>query len=310
MMKTIILCLMLTVSLFGTVVVSAEKNSADNNTPNPFGIQQRSIWKTSAVKGRPEPPLPYRSRHLFPHLHFSGPTLITNAPGTNRLFVAEGKGKVYSFPDDQNCQKADLFLDANELVEQLNKKIKPVNSIRLNAVYGLTFHPNFASNRYCYLCYVVKYKGKSRKQHPQGTRVVRLTVTKQNPPQAIVESETEIITWLGGGHNGGCLKFAHDGKLFIATGDGSFAYPPDELKAGQDISNLLSAMLRIDIDSNISKQKLFHPQRQSFRQPQRAREARFGRMACGIPGSLVSIVRPASYGQATLAGNCGRWFTT
>ena len=57
-----------------------------------------------------------------------------------------------------------------------------------------------------------------------------------------------IITWPSGGHNGGCLEFGKDGYLYISTGDGSGPNPPDSLTTGQDISDLLGAILRIDVD--------------------------------------------------------------
>jgi len=44
------------------------------------------------------------------------------------------------------------------------------------------------------------------------------------------------------------LKFGPDGCLYISTGDGAPANPPDTQRAGQDITNLLSAILRIDVD--------------------------------------------------------------
>ena len=68
------------------------------------------------------------------------------------------------------------------------------------------------------------------------------------PPAIDATSETTIITWLSGGHNGCCLKFGLDGCLYISTGDGSGPNPPDSRRAGQDISNLLSCILRIDVD--------------------------------------------------------------
>src|SRR5262249_15350674 len=56
------------------------------------------------------------------------------------------------------------------------------------------------------------------------------------------------ITWLSGGHNAGCIQFGPDGYLYISTGDGGGPNPPDPLKTGQDISDLLSSVLRIDVD--------------------------------------------------------------
>ncbi|MFH1301572.1 MAG: PQQ-dependent sugar dehydrogenase, partial [Planctomycetota bacterium] len=43
-------------------------------------------------------------------------------------------------------------------------------------------------------------------------------------------------------------RFGPDGYLYISTGDGGPASPPDIHNAGQDVSNLLSCILRIDVD--------------------------------------------------------------
>ena len=209
---------------------------------------KRPAWTASRVKGSPEPPLPYRAQRVFPHLGFNQPTVLTSAPGTGRLFVAEQSGRIYSIPNDRECREADLFLDARQLAEQLNDKLADEDKVSFGAVYGLTFHPDFASNRRFYVCYVVRYQKGSRGQHPHGTRVVQLLADRNDPPQAIADSETEIISWLQGGHNGGCLKFGPDGKLYISAGDGGNAFPPDGLSSGQDVTNLLAGVLRIDVD--------------------------------------------------------------
>ena len=58
-----------------------------------------------------------------------------------------------------------------------------------------------------------------------------------------------VMTWPSGGHNAGCLCFGPDGFLYIATGDGSGPNPPDGLTTGQDVSDLLGSILRIDVDN-------------------------------------------------------------
>src|SRR5207244_9227447 len=69
----------------------------------------------------------------------------TSAPGTDRLFVGEQAGKLYSFPKDQSCARPDLFLDLTTELHGWDKaKVRGVG-----ALYGLTFHPQFARNRYC-----------------------------------------------------------------------------------------------------------------------------------------------------------------
>src|SRR5207302_614056 len=63
--------------------------AAANDANEPFGIDKRIPWMTSKFRGTPEPPLPYRAERVFPKLHLKSPTVLTNAPATSRLFVAE-----------------------------------------------------------------------------------------------------------------------------------------------------------------------------------------------------------------------------
>ncbi len=76
----------------------------------------------------------------------------------------------------------------------------------------------------------------------------RFTVTKTDPPRIDPASEEIVLTFLQGGHNGGDLHFGPDGMLYISTGDAASPNPPDPLNTGQDISDLLSSILRIDVD--------------------------------------------------------------
>ncbi|WP_417385426.1 PQQ-dependent sugar dehydrogenase [Gimesia sp.] len=196
-----------------------------------FGLEKRVPWTTSKIKGTPEPGLPYETELAFPQLKFNQPLAIATAPGEKRFYVAERKGKIFSFNyEDQQTSQADLFFDLK------------VKEPALNEIYGITFHPRFAENRYVYICYVLK------PELPHGTRVSRFKVLDTDPPRCDPDSEEILIEWLSGGHNGGCLRFGPEGYLYISTGDGGPASPPDIHNAGQDVSNLLSCILRIDVD--------------------------------------------------------------
>jgi putative heme-binding domain-containing protein len=224
-----------------TVALLPADRSKDGERP--FGLPARIPWTTSRITGTPEPPPPYRVQRVFPKLTFNNPLLLSRIPGTNRFVVGEQYGRLYSFPNDPACKQADLFLDLRAELHSWG----PAGKVRgVGAVYGLAFHPHFARNRYCYVCYVLD--GKNGEQLPEGTRVSRFRVRDSQPPRIDPASEKVLITWLAGGHNGGCLEFGPDGYLYISTGDAADPNPPDRLDTGQDVSDLLSSILRIDVD--------------------------------------------------------------
>lgn len=205
--------------------------------------EKRQAWTTSKITGTPEPPPPYRVVPAFSKLQFKNPLHLENAPGTGRLFVCENAGKIFSFPNKPDVSKADLAIDVSKDLSSWKVGEKQVDGF--DAVYGLTFHPKFKENRYCYISYVLRGKGI---ELPDGSRVSRFTVTKTDPPRIDPASEQLLLTFKAGGHNGGCLVFGNDGYLYISTGDGTGPNPPDTLNTGQDCSDLLSSVLRIDVD--------------------------------------------------------------
>jgi putative heme-binding domain-containing protein len=169
---------------------------------------------------------------------------MARCPGSDRLFVGEQAGVLYSFVDRPDA-RADLFFD-------LRKEIKTIHLLpgakEVEAVYGLAFHPNFEKNRQCFVCYTLKGKKRGQENLADGTRVSRFTVKKIDPPRIDPSSEEIVLTFLQGGHNGGDIHFGPDGMLYISTGDAASPNPPDPLNTGQDISDLLSSILRIDVD--------------------------------------------------------------
>lgn len=197
--------------------------------PMPVGIDQRIPWNESRVVGSPEPPPPYRAQRAFPELKITNPIGIAHEPGSDRLWVIHqasawsGKGRIVRFKDDPASATAETLLDIDGIA------------------YGVTFHPDFASNGYFYVGYNGPHSGK-----PKYTRVSRYTLERKPPYQIVPESEKRIIEWLSDGHNGGDLDFGKDGMLYISSGDGTSDSDTD--LAGQDLTRLLSKVLRIDVD--------------------------------------------------------------
>ena len=213
----------------GLLAVIALAASAAEQAPTP-AADRRIPWATSHFAGTPDPPPPYVAEPAFPKLVFNRPVLLDQAPGTRYLVVAELGGKVRSFPHDPGADHAEIALDL------------AARGRRLGSLYGLAFHPRFAENRQVFLCYT--QPGDRR----DGTRVSRFAARGVDPLRIDPESEEVVLTYPSGGHNGGCLVFGPDGFLYISTGDAASPAPPDPLDTGQDISDLLSSILRIDVD--------------------------------------------------------------
>lgn len=199
------------------------------------------VWTSSRLHGSPDPPLPLVITPAFPGLTFNEPMQVRWQPDLRRYFVCELRGKVWSFPHDEQATAADLAID---LTQELTS-FDPERSGGVQEVYSLVFDPDFATNRFVYLCLILSSKTGS--PLPDGSRISRFRVTEDSPPRIDPASELPVFSWLSGGHNGCDLAFDASGCLLISTGDGSSPSPPDALRTGQDISDVLGAVLRIDV---------------------------------------------------------------
>ncbi len=96
---------------------------------------ERTPWVASRVHGSPEPPLPYKVERAFPKLTFKEPLGAVQIPGTERMVVVEHWGKMFSIPNDETCEKADLFADFHEFNGEVTES------------YGIAFHPRFCRRK-------------------------------------------------------------------------------------------------------------------------------------------------------------------
>lgn len=196
---------------------------------------ERPSWETSTFTGTPDPQPPYIVERAFPHLTFDKPLEFTPIPGTNRFFVLETTGKLFSIVNDPDTKQADLVVDLHAARPEVT------------AAYSITPHLQYEQNRYVYICTI---NGADKED---GSIISRFTVTPTDPPTIDPATEHVVFKWWSGGHNGCSLKFGPDGYLYISTGDGGGPDPPDPLRGGQDMTRVLSSILRIDVNHPDSK---------------------------------------------------------
>jgi glucose/arabinose dehydrogenase len=213
----------------------------------------REPWLSSRIIGSPDPPPPYITERVFPNLKFREPVELTAMPGTDRLVLVEREAKIHSFPNRADIEKPELFADMKGLDREIQE------------TYSIAFHPGFLTNRYIFVFYIYKA------ELPEGTHVSRFKVTDTNPPRIDFSTEKLIITWLSGGHNGGCIRFGPDGFMYLSIGDATAPSPPDILDTGQDLSDLLGSIIRIDVDREDSGKPYRIPPDNPFINTPRAR---------------------------------------
>ncbi len=209
----------------------------------------RPAWTTSHVQGSPDPRLPFEVEEVFDGLSFYAPVVVQQVPGTKQYLIGELCGRIYwideNNPENDPVLAIDLFPDMPNQPPIPARGQEPVvtdNPMPAQHLYDLTFHPNFISNRQVFVTHLVS-------GDKPVTWLSRFELSTEDPPRIHRESERRVISWPSAGHNGGCVRFGPDGFLYVSTGDGVGPNPPDSNNVGQDISNLLASVLRIDVDN-------------------------------------------------------------
>lgn len=173
----------------------------------------------------------YELVSAFPNISFSRPLDLQKAPSlTNRLFVVEQNGKIYSFVETASVATKELFLDISNKVATGGER----------GLLGLVFHPNYATNRTFFLHYI-NMAGASVLARMRST-IGDLTVGDSASEEILL-----TIPKASSIHHGGQLAFGEDGLLYVSVGDGG--PQKDPLNNGQRIDVLLGKMLRIDVDT-------------------------------------------------------------
>ncbi|MFL2545819.1 MAG: PQQ-dependent sugar dehydrogenase [Candidatus Rariloculaceae bacterium] len=107
----------------------------------------------------------------------------------------------------------------------------------------MAFHPDYANNLQVYLSFAVDGS-------PLISRIERL-VSSDGGLTLDLASRTLLLSVPQdfGNHNGGNVAFGPDGYFYIGFGDGGSGGDPNN--RAQSTSNLLGALLRIDVDNAV-----------------------------------------------------------
>ncbi|MEW5700884.1 MAG: PQQ-dependent sugar dehydrogenase [Candidatus Zixiibacteriota bacterium] len=158
------------------------------------------------------------------------PVYLCAPPGDyHRLFVVEQDGMIRIIKDGALLSGA--FLDVSAISSCCGER----------GLLGLAFHPQYAQNGYFYVNYT---------NNSGSTVIARYSVSADpdsaDPAGALI---LKTIAQPESNHNGGCLQFGPDGKLYVGMGDGGGANDQHgTIGNGQNPGTLLGKLLRLDVD--------------------------------------------------------------
>jgi hypothetical protein len=168
----------------------------------------------------------------------TGVAYVTSPPGDlDRLFAMRLNGQISIIKNGVLLPTPFINLGAGGL--------NLITTGGERGLLGLAFHPNYATNGFFYVDYT----------NLAGNTVVARYTVSGNPDLADTSSGTTIIGPIlqpQANHNGGCLQFGPDGKLYIGMGDGGNGNDQGTGHAAggnaQSGTTLLGKILRLDVD--------------------------------------------------------------
>jgi glucose/arabinose dehydrogenase len=168
--------------------------------------------------------------------------------GTQRRFVVDQVGTIRIITPDGTMLN-EPFLDVRDRMVEVGPGFTE------RGLLGLAFHPEFATNGRFFVYYSAPRRPEAPANWNHTSHVSEFAVSAANPNRADSDSERIImqVDQPQANHNAGEVAFGPDGLLYIALGDGGGAndvgvgHTP-AIGNGQDPTNLLGSLLRIDVD--------------------------------------------------------------
>lgn len=189
-------------------------------------------WERGPLRGSPEPPPPFRTALAFPRLKTRFPIALVEEPGRDSFLLVENDGYV---PERAGRVVRVASMDTEQPETLLSVQ---------ESLFDACFHPRFAENGFLFI-------GANGRSGPGAddfqNRVLRY---RMDPGSGRILPETRevLLEWRSVGHNGMALAFGNDGMLYVTSGDGTSN--SDEWDTGQDLSQLYSKVLRLDVSGN------------------------------------------------------------
>ena len=177
---------------------------------------------------------------------------------TGRLFIYEQTGVIHVL--ENGTKLPELLLDVSGRLVDLGENYDE------RGLLGLALHPDFANNPlvYTYTSEPVGPAADFPITPDAGETINHQSVIAEwridaaNPNRVDTASRREImrLDQPQGNHNGGVMHFGPDGFLYVGLGDGGRADDQGSGHSpggnGQDNSNLLGTIIRIDVDARTS----------------------------------------------------------
>lgn len=161
------------------------------------------------------------------------PVWIANA-GDSRLFIVQQGGIVKILTDSMQVSPTPFLNISSEVNSSGNEQ----------GLLSIAFDPEYATNGYFYAYYI----------NGAGSGTSRISRFHVSADPNVADATSEVILYTRTqpytNHNGGCLQFGPDGYLYCGFGDGGNQNDPNG--NGQNLSNVLASMIRIDVSAHDS----------------------------------------------------------
>ena len=182
--------------------------------------------------------------NAYPNLKLQRPLWLEQLPD-GRMFVLEQRGTILELPKNAKGDQAKVLFDISGRKPYVKDE---------EGLLGMAFHPQFKANGKLYVFYSA--------HEPLRSIVSEFKVGNNGKVDPATERKLVTIERPFWNHDGGCILFGPDGKLYITHGDGGKREDPFD--NAQNLGTLLGTIMRIDVDKPTAGRPYGIPQDNPF----------------------------------------------